>query len=134
MKKIIGLIALLGLTACGSTRFEAVKMTCSIEAGVIICPDGSESPLPQNGVDGRDGQDGTDGVDGRDGTLVDVIDPCGDGPGVDEVLLQFNDGLILAWYKDLGFSVLTEGNNYQTTDAQKCKFTILNGEVISQDN
>lgn len=62
--------------------------------------------------------------------IMDSIDPCGDGPGPDEILLVLSDGSIVAWYKDLGLSYLEPGT-YQTTDAQACVFTVTtNGEVI----
>lgn len=81
-----------------------------------------------NGVDGKDGADGQDGEDGQDAVL-EIIDPCGDGPGHDEVLLVMFDGSILAWYYDLGLSLLEEGVTYQTTDAQRCRFQIIEGTV-----
>lgn len=62
---------------------------------------------------------------------IEIVDPCGDHKGhPDEIVLIFSDGSVLAWYKDLGFSVLEEGVVYQTTDKQKCKFKIENGQVI----
>ena len=89
MKRVIGLIALMGLTACGNASFQAVKYTCSIDGPQIVCPDGTSADLPE---DGNDGVDGVNGIDGQDGTQVKIIDPCGDGPGVDEVVMVFGDG------------------------------------------
>lgn len=152
------LLSILGLlSACGqNATFEAVDYQCRIEGEYIICPDGSRVQLPQDGIDGRDGRDGIDGApgqngddgrdgidgnDGRDGTIVNVIDPCGDyvhpnGPdsvqSIDEVILHFDDGTFLAWFKNLGLTVLHENVSYQTTDKQKCNFTIINGQVVSQ--
>jgi len=127
MKRVIGLIALMGLTACGNASFQAVKYTCSIDGPQIVCPDGTSADLPE---DGNDGVDGVNGIDGQDGTQVKIIDPCGDGPGVDEVVMVFGDGTVLAWYLNVGFSVLQEGVRYQTTDSQKCQFSVVAGEVI----
>jgi hypothetical protein len=73
--------------------------------------------------------DGTDGLDGEDSLIVDIVDPCGDGQGPDEVIMVMADGSFIAWYKNLGFSVLEENKAYVTTDKQKCKFSVSNGEV-----
>lgn len=58
------------------------------------------------------------------------IDPCGDAPGqFDEVLLLMTDGTLVAYFEDGGrrfLSVLGDGN-YQTTDAQKCRFSVVSG-------
>jgi hypothetical protein len=131
---LLGLI--LFLTGCSSAKFTAVPpTTCTVSGGMIICPDGTSEaiPVPTDGIDGRDGidgNDGVDGIDGRNGTEFKIVDPCGDGPGADEVVLILDDGRVLAWYKDLGFSLLYENTAYQTTDAQKCNFTVMGGEVF----
>jgi hypothetical protein len=62
-----------------------------------------------------------------EGSIQEIIDPCGDGPGVDEVLLFLYDGTILAWYQDVGLAELSDGN-YVTTDLQSCPFSISGGE------
>lgn len=62
--------------------------------------------------------------------VLSVVDPCGDGPGVDEVLIVLQDGLYLAWYKKVGLSVLLDGVTYITTDYQRCKFKIVDGVVL----
>ncbi len=134
MKNLM-LLSMLGLlVACGNAKFRAVpSMTCTVEDGQIVCPDGTSTPVPKdgnNGIDGRDGADGVDGIDGRDGTLLEIVDPCGDGPGHDEILIKLDDGSYLAWYVDLGLTVLEEGVSYRTTDAQRCKFKILGGQVL----
>ena len=61
-------------------------------------------------------------------TVNTVIDPCGNSPGLDEVLLKMSDGSILAWLKNTGLVELSNGV-YITTDKQKCNFTVLNGVV-----
>ena len=90
-----------------------------------------------NGVDGKDGDkgdtgdtgiDGRDGVDGVDAVL-EVIDPCGDAPDqYDEVLVQM-DGCIAAYFQDGAeeFLVCLPDGNYQTTDKQACRFSIVDG-------
>lgn len=66
MKKVIVLIALLGLTACGSSRFQVAgekdPQVCSIVDSQIVCPDGSVADLPKDGADGSDGKDGQNSV------------------------------------------------------------------------
>jgi len=129
------------LTACADTR-EVMPVegrdgsSCTAETtddGTLIsCTDGSESfiPAPKDGTDGADGQDGEQGPQGEQGTpgedaILEIIDPCGDAVGKpDEILLVLNDGQILAWYKDIGLSILICGQTYVTTDSQKCKFRL----------
>jgi hypothetical protein len=68
----------------------------------------------------------TNGTDGDDGTFAisEVLDPCGDGPGADEVVLVFATGEWIAWYSGLGLSILAPGGSYQTTDQQACTFSV----------
>lgn len=69
----------------------------------------------------------------RSGEIVEYIDPCGDGPGFDEVILRMGDGTLLAHYSSGGrefLTIITPGN-YVTTDQQACSFTVTaEGEVI----
>lgn len=83
-------------------------------------------------IKGEDGQNGIDGRDGKDGesSIINIVDPCGDGPGPDEVLLVMQDGSVLVWYQNIGFSILLEDAIYRTTDQQACEFKIVNSEVI----
>jgi hypothetical protein len=65
--------------------------------------------------------------------IVAVIDPCGDGPGFDEVILQLADGTLIAYFESGSrrhLSILGPGN-YQTTDQQQCLFSVdSNLEVL----
>lgn len=137
MKYII-ILTVLFLVGCGDriVQIKEVPVNCSISNGYLTCPDGTRIKLPKNGEDGKDGINGSDG---QDGTLIAVLDPCGDyvhnndpshKNSVDEVLMIFNDGTILAYYKNLGLSVLEENIEYRTTDKQKCKFEIVNGSLV----
>lgn len=144
MNNKVFFILLLLVSACGKkSTYESVPKTCSVTETKIICPDGTSVLLPSDGkdglpgLDGADGKDGTDGAngsdgqDGADGTQITLYDPCGDDPNKpDEVVMIFADGTILAWYLNLGFSVLQEGVTYQTTDSQKCKFKVVSGQVV----
>jgi len=128
-------------SACGS-HYHTTKPSCNVkqtEGGAqISCPDGS-NVLVENGTDGADGLDGINGQDGAAGTpgqdgqdsIVEIIDPCGDGTGFDEVLLVLSSGEILAYFEQGNnrfLSVIPDGN-YQTTDAQRCNFSVLAGLV-----
>lgn len=114
------------------TRLETDQCTVVEydEGATILCPDGS-SAVVSNGVDGTDGQSikggpgeqGPQGDPGQDAVLA-IIDPCDDGPGVDEVILQLVDGSYLAWYKGKGLVVLEQEVDYETLDTQKCQFKI----------
>ena len=140
--KVLLVVLCLSAVACGRrASFTSAGGTCTVSDNKIVCPDGSslELPAPEPGKDGRDGSDGQDGEDGADGkdglngTIVTIVDPCGDDPGhVDEVVMVFSDGTILAWYLNIGFSVLEPGVVYRTTDHQKCKFTVNGGKVEDQ--
>ena len=68
------------------------------------------------------------GEDGADApfAISEVYDPCGDGPGPDEVVLIFATGEWIAWYQGLGLSILTPGQTYVTTDQSSCQFTVPN--------
>jgi len=60
--------------------------------------------------------------------VTSVIDPCGDGPGVDEVMIQLQGDLYIAWYRPVGIVVLAKDIRYTTTDRQRCEFIIgING-------
>lgn len=59
--------------------------------------------------------------------VINIINPCGDGPGHDEVILQVKDNdryYYLAWLKNVGIVELVPGKQYITTDRQRCKFTL----------
>lgn len=89
----------------------------------------------QSGADGQDGEDGADGTDGQDAPLtpltpVEIVDPCGDKPGVyDEVFIRFQDGRLIASFsenangKNTRFSLITAGS-YVTTDGTLCFFSV----------
>ena len=124
MKRVILFLLLcVILPACGHDT--KIYDQCRVEGQYLVCPDGSRSELPRSGVDGRDGQDGADG------SIVAVYDPCGDDIGYhDEIVLIMDDMTILAWYRDLGLTVLEPGVTYRTTDHQKCRSQVINNEVV----
>lgn len=57
--------------------------------------------------------------------IAEIVDPCGDGPGYDEVVLRTSAGFMA--YFETGskrFLALLPPGNYQTTDQQACSFSI----------
>jgi len=124
--------------------------SCSVRSipggSEIYCTDGTSS-IVSNGSNGQDGQDGADGTDGQDGQdapqgpldIAEVIDPCGDAPGVvDEVLLKLGNGSILVLFASNAngnnprLALLGPGN-YITSDTSDCRFTIdSNSAIINQ--
>lgn len=109
------------------------KTGCSVEDG----KDGETVVGPQ-------GEPGRDGVDSKsthtvethstvvketiveESPIIEIIDPCGDGPGFDEVILRLTDNQLISYFEDRGkrfLANLTPGK-YRTTDKQQCKFTI----------
>lgn len=59
--------------------------------------------------------------------VKELIDPCGDGPGHDEVILRMTDGTLISYFEQSNRRFLTKlgAGNYKTTDQQGCLFTIL---------
>lgn len=116
VRKLLITLGLLGLIGCATTD-ENVYLGCSIvpEDGgqLIICYDQTLF-IPSNDY------------------ISALVDPCGDGPGPDEIIIVFNNGTHLAWYRNLGIIILDPNVIYETTDAQKCKFIIENGKIIDE--
>ena len=56
------------------------------------------------------------------------LDPCGDGPGEDQVIYKFYDGRYAAW-AETGLVILEPGLHY-TSDQQRCKFLIKGNGAI----
>lgn len=107
----------------------------TISGATITCGDVSVSV-----DDGADGADGVDGVDGTNATInpysvTEIVDPCGDHAGhFDEVLLKMYNGDIVAYFKDNGsreFLTIIGAGNYQTTDKQKCNFSVDSNRNIT---
>lgn len=68
--------------------------------------------------------------------IVEFIDPCGDGPGYDEVILKTSSGKFVAYFESGSnrfLSVLSPGN-YQTTDQQACQFSINGSNQLVSSN
>jgi hypothetical protein len=95
-------------------------------------PQGAAGPAGSPGAEGPQGPIGPTGPIGPAGeegqpSIIEIIDPCGPGDnGPDEILFRLSTGELVAWYHNLGLVVLADGA-YQTTDKQKCQFTVTGG-------
>lgn len=66
--------------------------------------------------------------------VTSIVDPCGNGPGFDEVLLKMSDGKYVAYFQhgnNRMLTVLQNNSSYQTTDEQICNFSLNSNGVIS---
>ncbi len=65
--------------------------------------------------------------------IVEFIDPCGDGPGFDEVVLKTSSNKLIVYFESGSrrfLTILTPGA-YITTDQQACRFTVnAAGQII----
>lgn len=96
----------------------------------ISCEDGTQAQV-LNGSSGQQGEMGPPGSDGVDSpptdyTVVELIDPCGNSSGFDEVLLRLANGMLMAHYSsgNLQFLTVVGPGSYRTTDASACNFTV----------
>jgi hypothetical protein len=67
----------------------------------------------------------------HENTTSEIYDPCGDGPGPDEVILKIVSGKFVAYFERINnefFSLMPDGT-YQTRDQDACTFNIKNGIV-----
>lgn len=67
-------------------------------------------------------------------SVTSIVDPCGDGPGFDEVLLKMSNGKYVAYFQQGNnrmLTVLQNNTTYQTTDQQGCTFSLNSTGVIS---
>jgi hypothetical protein len=94
---------------------QSCSVVDTIAGATVTC--GLDSVAIVDGIDGEDGADAPFAIS-------EVVDPCSDGPGHDEVVLVFATGEWIAWYVGLGLFILTPGATYQTSDAQACVFTV----------
>ncbi len=145
---IVGTIAI--ITGCGVE--DKRRQNCVIygdqchreqDPEVVVGPKGDLGPRGNTGKPGETGPAGPTGPQGETGatgqngqdapinpySVSELIDPCGDGPGYDEVLIRFADGSLVAHYAgggNLQFLAIIGPGNYSTTDQQACAFAINN--------
>lgn len=106
--------------------------SCSVtqtQTGAIVsCTNGTTAVI----LNGEDGEDAPPTAY----TVTELYDPCGDGPGFDEILFHTYSGEWVAHYAgggNLQFLALLGPNSYVTTDAQQCHFTIYNDGTIGNE-
>jgi len=60
--------------------------------------------------------------------VKEYVDPCGNGPSFDEVLMRTSSGKLVAHFSSgaLEFFTLLTPGSYVTTDSQACQFTVTN--------
>ena len=83
---------------------------------------GAQGPTGEIGPRGEKGDSGADGIS----AIYEIIDPCGDSEGYDEILLRLNDGQLMAYFENGNnrFLSLLPPGLYITTDSQKCLFKV----------
>lgn len=119
-----------------SDTTNGAEITCGGSNPVVI-RDGEKGEKGDRGPRGRRGRQGPAGQDATPGPvgISEVIDPCGDGNGPDEVLLKLNNGTVLVYFEDGGrrFLSILQPGSYQTTDRQRCRFSIdASGNITYQ--
>jgi hypothetical protein len=59
-------------------------------------------------------------------SIIGYIDPCGDGTGYDEIILQTVSGQLIAYFESGSNRFLSNlpAGNYRTTDQQACNFSV----------
>jgi hypothetical protein len=145
-------VILVLFTGCGKGP-KANSVLCFLNKGFVSCQDKEIQamiPEPINGVDGQDGTngqdgaDGKDGVDGKDGSEVLVVFPCGEDSVRHAEILLLIGGQYIAYFQNIvkqgqpvvdveaRLTVLEENTLYMLTDGSKCKFSIIDGEIVSQ--
>lgn len=59
--------------------------------------------------------------------IAEYLNPCGDGPGYDEVLIRMSNGKVVAYFESGNNRFLSElvpNTLYSTTDSQHCHFKV----------
>lgn len=133
MRKIILLLAFLSVLYC----FYGCKEEDNQPSSTVVYEQGRCTVLDAENGALVSCSDGTkqlilDGVSYQSSSTLWVIDPCGDGEGFDEIILQLDEQL-LCYFEEGDKRFLTElsPGNYITTDRQECNFTITEDlEVI----
>lgn len=96
-------------------------------------------PAGDRGPAGAQGPAGSDGAAAAMSAyaVAEVLDPCGDAPGViDEVLLKLANGQLLASFSDNSsgkntrFSIIPAGS-YVTSDGTNCHFTVDSSGAVN---
>jgi len=96
-----------------------------INGAIISCTDGTTALI----VNGADGEDAPPSAY----TVTELVDPCGDQPGFDEVLFRLYNGTLIAHYShgSRQFLTVVGPGNYQTTDGHSCNFNVSNSLEVT---
>lgn len=131
-----------GLTSLvDANRSSVDSQICESEQGVVInlgldvnknlILDSQEISKTEVVCDGSSGEDGEDANSSF--LITQVLDPCGNTPNKpDEIILKLQNGSFMAWYKNLGLSLLEKNVHYRTTDKQKCDFEITEDGFLNE--
>lgn len=125
-----------GANGAQGPKGDSCSVVRAVNGSLITC--GQDQVLILDGTSGQDGQDGQDAPP-TPYTVVGLVDPCGDKPGVyDEVFLRLANGQLIASFSDNSnglntrFSVIGPGN-YVTTDGSHCYFSVdSNNQLINE--
>lgn len=132
MKLIILLLSLL-LISCADNGKNGKNgkngASCSVEStvsgAIITCADGTTAII----LNGEDAPP-------TPYSVVELINPCGDSSGFDEILFRTHNNELIAHFSSGGLqflTILTPGN-YVTTDSGTCNFTVHPDLKVTDQN
>lgn len=152
--KVLSLLAVLGLsTGCADLSDDVRRLenrvtsleervnilTANFNASVIVLNDltqtqtGTQAQISQLQADANLAQAQLTELQ-LETRVTEIIDPCGDSAGYDEVLLRTNDGRVIAYFEtgsNRYLSVLIPNVQYATTDGSNCSFKIdVDGNLV----
>lgn len=119
-----------GVDGSDGSDGSSCSVNQTVNGAIISCENGTMAVITNgtNGIDGLDGQDGEDGNDAPPTaySVTELINPCAQTPGFNEVLLRLHNGQIIAHFSsgNLQFLSVIGPGTYRTTDASSCLFTI----------
>lgn len=117
-----------GATGPQGGKGDSCTVQTAVNGAIILCEDGTSVVL----VNGQDGEDGEDAPP-TPYTVTELIDPCGDQSGFDEVLLRLANGALIAHYSsgNREFLTVVGPGTYSTTDGHSCIFTVHNNGSVT---
>jgi hypothetical protein len=143
MRGLLVLVVLIGLTACGQAR-RSTEVNGDQDQKIADLNARLDKANADNNVlntklgqiDSRlsSNEDKVRALEDAGMAVNELIDPCGDAVGqFDEVLIRLSSGQIVAFFEGTNntrfLSVLGDGQ-YQTSDEQKCRFDVVNGQIV----
>ena len=146
MKNIITITAMILLTSCGAIQDECgrdIKMACntflgekntdsSTEIDVLKNENNDIRTQIENNLNETNGSilDLGESIE-LSGQDIQIVNPCEEGVN-DEVLILLDNKVLALYYGSKNRIHLTELANgrYVTTDNEKCRFTVIDGEIL----